>query len=71
MTIWMFMQQSRQQKKRQKLQSDIQVGEEVYTVGGMIGTVVAMDTNKLTIKLADNVEVLVLRSAIAGKYQQS
>ncbi len=64
------MQQSRQQKKRQKLQADLHVGEEVYTVGGLIGTVVSVDNNKLTLKLSDNVVVPVLRSAIGGKYQR-
>ncbi len=67
MTIWMFMQQSRQQKRRKQLQSDVQLGEEVYTVGGLIGTVVSQTPDRLVLRLAENVEVPILRSAVGGK----
>ncbi len=71
MTIWMFMQQSRQQKKRKQFQAEIQLGEEVYTVGGLIGKVVSQTPDRLVLHLADNVEVPILRSAIGGRVQNA
>jgi len=70
MTGWMFWQQSRQQKNRKQVQSSLTPGERVVTLGGMIGTVEHVEENLLTLKIADDVRVQVLKSAIGGKYQE-
>ena len=71
MTIWMFMQQSRNQKNRQQLQKSLQKGDRVVTVGGVIGTVVQVDDKRIVLQIADNVRIDVLKTAVCGKYQDS
>jgi preprotein translocase subunit YajC len=71
MTVWMFMQQSRNQKNRQKLQSSLQKGDQVVTVGGVIGTVVQVDDKVLVLKISDDVRIKVLKTGIGGKYHES
>ncbi len=67
----MFMQQSRNQKNRQKLQSSLQKGDQVVTVGGVIGTVVQVEDKVLVLKISDDVRIKVLKTGIGGKYQES
>ncbi|WP_338055115.1 preprotein translocase subunit YajC [Sulfobacillus harzensis] len=69
MTGWMFWQQSRQQKNRRQLQQSISRGDEVVTVGGIIGTVEAVTDEEVTLRLGSDVQIRVLRKAIGGKYQ--
>ncbi|AUW94268.1 MAG: preprotein translocase subunit YajC [Sulfobacillus thermosulfidooxidans] len=71
MTIWMFMQQSRNQKNRQKLQNSLQKGDQVVTVGGLIGTVASIDDKVVVLKIADDVKIKVLKTGIGGKYQDA
>ncbi len=43
----------------------------VYTVGGMRGTVAAVDGDTIVLKVADNVKLTFNKSAIAGVFQES
>lgn len=71
MTAWMFWQQSRQQKGRRQLQSNIQVGDRVVTIGGVIGVVREVrSNNQVVLAISDNVEILILKSAVGNKYQE-
>ncbi|MCY0897948.1 MAG: preprotein translocase subunit YajC [Firmicutes bacterium] len=70
MTVWMFWQQSRQQRARREVQNSVAKGDRVVTVGGVIGTVEEVDNNELTLRIADGVKIRVLKSAIGGKYQE-
>lgn len=67
MTVWMFYQQSRQQKTRQRLQQSLVPGDRVVTVGGLIGTVEQVNDNQVELKLAENVIVRVVKTAIGQK----
>lgn len=69
MTVWMFWQQSRQQRNRRQIQESIQKGDRVLTSGGLIGTVHAVQDQELTLELAEGIRVKVVRSAVSGKYQ--
>ena len=69
MTVWMFWQQSKQQKNRKQLQNSISSGDRVVTMGGVIGTVDSVKDNELTLKIAEGVKIRVVRSAINGKYE--
>lgn len=66
----MVYQQFRQQRRRQHMQTELVPGDEVFTVGGLIGTVDRVEGNQLVLRIGDNVSVRVLRSAIGGKYQK-
>jgi preprotein translocase subunit YajC len=46
--------------------SDLQVGDEVLTAGGIYGTISRLDENEVTVEIAPQTEVRVARRAIAG-----
>lgn len=57
--------QKQQQNKRQQMLEALKVGDKVITVGGMLGEIVAIDDHKVTLKLAENVEIEFLRTAVS------
>ena len=59
-------QQRRARSQRQLLES-LDVGDEVVTIGGIFGTVRALDDDEVTIEVAPNIELQFLKSAIARK----
>lgn len=63
-----FMPMQRQRKQTQKMQKELQNGNTVLTTGGLVGTIVAVnsdDTVILRVK-PDNVKLQIARSAVAG-----
>jgi len=50
-----------------ELLAALEVGEEVLTAGGLIGTITALDGDLVQLQLAENVVVKVDRRAIAGQ----
>jgi preprotein translocase subunit YajC len=59
--------QRRQRQAHQRLVESVDVGDEVVTIGGLYGTVRAMDDDSLTLEVAPNVEIRFSRGAIARK----
>jgi preprotein translocase subunit YajC len=59
--------QRRQRQAHQRLVQSVDVGDEVVTIGGLYGTVRAVDDESLTLEVAPNVEVRFSRAAIARK----
>lgn len=59
----------RPQQKRQKahnaLVSALKTGDEILTNGGMLGKVTAVDDLYATVRIADNVEIKIQKSAVA------
>ena len=62
--------QRKRQNQQQQMLSDLQVGDEVLTAGGIYGTVSSLDENEVTVEIAPNTEVRVARRAIAGITQE-
>jgi len=63
--------QQKEQKKQKEMLKSIQRGDKVITKGGIYGTVIQdKDETKLQIKIADNVKVDILRSAIISVIQK-
>lgn len=58
--------QQKARKERAAMMSALAVGDKIFTVGGFIGTITAMDDTKVTFKVADGVEVELLRTGIGG-----
>lgn len=56
--------QSKRAKEHKAMVSTLAKGDEVVTNGGVLGKVTALGENFVTVKVADNVEVHVQRSAI-------
>ena len=58
--------QKRRQNQQQQMISELQVGDEVLTAGGIYGTVLELDEDLVTVEIAPNTVVRVARRAIAG-----
>ncbi|GIW93795.1 MAG: preprotein translocase subunit YajC [Pirellulaceae bacterium] len=52
-------------KQHEQMLKNLKPGDEVVTIGGLIGRIVNLDNETCTIRVDDNVRVRVLRSAIA------
>jgi preprotein translocase subunit YajC len=59
-------QQRRSRAQRELLQS-IEVGDEVMTVGGLYGTVRAVEDDRIILEVSPNVELTFAKSAIGRK----
>jgi preprotein translocase subunit YajC len=58
--------QRKKQTQQQRMLSDLRVGDEVLTAGGIYGTVSRLDEDQVTVEIAPGTEVRVARRAIAG-----
>jgi preprotein translocase subunit YajC len=58
--------QRKRQNQAQQMLSDLRVGDEVLTAGGIYGTVLQIDEDQVTVEIAPKTEVRVARRAIAG-----
>ncbi len=59
--------QQRQRRKQADLLSNLSVGDEVQTIGGMFGTITDMDDESVTLEVAPDVEIRFLRGSIARR----
>ena len=58
--------QKRRQVQQQRMISDLHVGDEVLTAGGVYGTITRLDEAEVGLEIAPGLEVRVARRAIAG-----
>lgn len=58
--------QQKKQKAHGELISALASGDEILTIGGMLGTVTAVSDHYATIRLADNVEIKVQKSSVSA-----
>lgn len=61
----------RRQKKTQEMIGALKNGDKVVTNGGLFGTIVGIEGDAVQLRIADQVKVKVLRSAIAGLQAES
>ena len=63
----LFLPMQRQKKQTQKMLASLENGQTVVTSGGIIGTVVALDTDNLILRVKpDNIKIQVARSAVSA-----
>ncbi len=62
--------QQETQKKVQAMLKALKKGDRVVTSGGMLGTVVGVDDAKVVLKVADDVKVEFLKSAVVSVVQE-
>ncbi|MEJ7606201.1 MAG: preprotein translocase subunit YajC [Bryobacteraceae bacterium] len=63
----LLMPMQRQKKAQKDMLAGLQSGNVVQTSGGIIGTVLTLDSDTLVIRIKpDNVKIQVARSAVAG-----
>src|ERR1019366_2485123 len=56
----------RRQKKTREMVNALKNGDKVITTGGLFGTIVGLEGDSIQIRIADQVKVKVLRSAVTG-----
>ena len=56
----------RRQKKTQQMISALKNGDKVITSGGLYGTIVGLEGDSIQLRIADQVKVKILRSAVTG-----
>ena len=61
----------RRQKKTQQMLSALKNGDKVITNGGLFGTIVGIEGDSIQLRIADQVKVKVLRSAVASLQPES
>ncbi len=64
--VLLILPQQRRQRKLQQLLAALKSGDKVITSGGIFGTVVGVEGEAVQLRIADQVRIKVLRSAIAS-----
>ena len=65
MFIFMFRTQKKQEKQANDMRNNLQIGDEITTIGGIIGEVVRVKDETVTIETGkDRTKIRILRSAI-------
>lgn len=59
--------QQAQQRKRAEMLSSLHVGDRIVTVGGLVGDITQVRDDALTVKIADRVEVEIMKSGVGYK----
>ena len=59
--------QRRQRQAHQRLVQSVDVGDEVVTIGGLYGTIRAVDDESVTLEVAPQIDLRFVRGAIARK----
>jgi preprotein translocase subunit YajC len=56
----------RRQKKTSEMLTALKNGDKIVTTGGVFGTIVGLEGDSIQLRIADQVKVKVLRSAVAS-----
>lgn len=64
MWVLFIVPRQRQLRAHQQLVASIEAGDEIVTGGGIFGTVVAVDDEVVTLRVADGVDIRVARAAV-------
>ncbi len=66
--LWflLFMPQRKRQKALQKLQSELKVGDTVYTTSGIVGKIVSIDEQTATLQVSEGTRIPFLRNSVVG-----
>ena len=58
--------QSKQKKERAAMMNSLTIGDEIYTIGGILGTVTRIKENTIWLRISEKTEIEVLKSSIGG-----
>ena len=58
--------QQKRQKAHNELVATLSVGDEVVTVGGLLGKITGVSDHYATLRIADNVEIKVQKSTVSA-----
>ncbi len=59
--------QQRKTREHREMLKALKTGDQVVTAGGIYGTIIAIDENKVKLKIAENVKIDVTRGSIASR----
>src|SRR6266545_2864358 len=59
--------QQRQRRRQAQILTSLEVGDEVQTIGGMFGTIRALDEETVTVEVSPGTDIKFLRGAIARR----
>ncbi|STQ89973.1 preprotein translocase subunit YajC [Iodobacter fluviatilis] len=62
--------QQKRAKEQQAMLAALAKGDEVVTSGGMVGRITKVNEQYVTLELADGVEILFQRSAVAARLEK-
>lgn len=63
--------QQKRAKEHRMMLSELKAGDKVFTVGGIRGTVVAVDDVKIVLRVSDNTKISFNKSAVAGRLPET
>lgn len=63
--------QQKQAKKKKLLIESLNVKEKVVTIGGIYGTIMKVKDNSVILKIAEKVEIEILKSSVGFKQNES
>lgn len=58
--------QRKQRKEKESMMNSLSVGDEVYTIGGILGTVTRIKERTIWLRVSEKTEIEVLKSSIGG-----
>jgi len=63
----LFLPMQKQRKQTQKMLSELQTGDNVVTSGGIVGTIVALDSDTVVLRVKpDNLKIQMARSSVSS-----
>jgi preprotein translocase subunit YajC len=64
--LLIIMPQRKRQKRHQEMVAQLKPGDKIVTTGGIYGTVMGVQQDRIEVKIASNVKVDITRSAVAA-----
>ena len=61
--------QRKQQKKQEQFLASLKPGDRVITSGGVVGRITSMEGNLVTLEIAKDVKIRMLKQHVAGRYK--
>ncbi|MCL1975291.1 MAG: preprotein translocase subunit YajC [Firmicutes bacterium] len=58
--------QQRQKKQRTSMMDSLNVGDEIYTAGGILGTITRIKEQTIWLRISDKCEIELLKTSIGG-----
>lgn len=58
--------QQKQKKQRTTMMDALNVGDEIYTAGGILGTITRIKEQTIWLRVSDKCEIELLKTAISG-----
>lgn len=58
--------QAKRAKEHRQLMANLAIGDEVTTTGGIVGKVIRLNGDLITLKIAENVEINLQKAAVSS-----